>query len=75
MNALTAGTLLLLVTVGTGGCYYYVMPPPQPPPPPASVQVAPAAPAPPHEYVGPTDPQRAPQGVVVPAPPPVLVPR
>lgn len=73
--------LLFSIIAGSAGCYY-VIPGEQAPPPraPYPVQAAPAAPSPPHGYVGPTDPQKTPPAVYVPAPPqaappPVLIPR
>ena len=81
MQKLTVWGLLLSIVLGSAGCYYVIPAQETPlPPPPYPVQTAPTAPSPPHGYVGPTDPQRIPPPVYVPAPPealppPVLIPR
>lgn len=52
-------SLLMLVSIGLGACTYYVQAPAPPePPPPAVYAPPPQGLAPPHGYVGPTDPQR-----------------
>jgi hypothetical protein len=82
MQKMAVWGLLFSIIAGSAGCYY-VIPAEQampPAPAPYPVQAAPAAPSPPHGYVGPTDPQTTPPAVYVPAPPqapppPVLIPR
>lgn len=81
MQKLMVWGLLFSIVLGPAG-RYYVIPAHQTPlsPPPYPVQTAPTAPSPPHGYVGPTDPQRTPPPVYVPAPleappPPILIPR
>lgn len=50
---------LMLMSIGLGACTYYVQAPAAPePPPPAVYAPPPQGLAPPHGYVGPTDPQR-----------------
>ena len=54
-------SLFVLLVLGgvLGACtHYYYPPPPPPPPPPAAYSPPPQGLAPPHGYVGPTDPQR-----------------
>jgi hypothetical protein len=82
MQRLSLWGALFAMIVGSAGCYYVVPAQEAVPPPPSTypVQTAPTAPSPPHGHVGPTDPQRTPPSVYVPAPPeapppPVLIPR
>lgn len=58
-NRLRAVVLFVLLSGALGACtHYYYPPPPPPPPPPAAYSPPPQGLAPPHGYVGPSDPQR-----------------